>query len=241
MIILPAIDILDGKAVRLFRGDYNTAEKVASDPFEAAKEFEADGADHLHLVDLSGARSGSADGIELICKIARSVSMTTEVGGGIRSMDTVKRYLEGGVYRVILGTAAINDKELLCNAVEAYGDRVAVGIDARNGMVSVSGWLEDSDITYTALAKECERIGVKNLIFTDISRDGSLAGPNLEMLTELSETVSCDITASGGIKTIDDIKALKKMRLYGAICGKSLYSGTLDLKEALSAVKETEI
>ncbi len=241
MIILPAIDILDGKAVRLFRGDYGTAEKVAADPFEAAKEFENGGAEHLHLVDLSGARSGNADGIELICKIARSVKMTTEVGGGIRSMDTIKRYLEGGVDRIILGTAAINDKKLLCDALGAYGDRVSVGIDARNGMVSVSGWLKDSDITYTALAKECEALGVKNIIFTDISRDGSLSGPNLEMLGELSNTVSCYITASGGIKTIDDIRALKKLGLYGAICGKSLYSGTLELKEALSEAKKTAI
>lgn len=237
MIILPAIDILDGKAVRLFRGDYNTAEKVASDPFDAAKEFENGGADYLHLVDLSGARSGSADGIDIICKIASSVKMKTEVGGGIRSMETVRRYLEGGVDRVILGTAAINNKALLSEALDAYGDRIIVGIDARNGMVSVSGWLKNSDITYTELAKECERLGVRNIIFTDISRDGSLAGPNLEMLKILSETVSCDITASGGIKTIDDIRALKEMGLYGAICGKSLYSGTLDLGEALSVVK----
>ena len=237
MIILPAIDILDGKAVRLYQGAYETAEKVAQDPFLAAKGFEEAGAKYLHLVDLSGAKSGNTDGRELISAIARSVDMITEVGGGIRSMETIKSYLENGVDRVILGTAAINNKPLLEEAVRVYGDRIIVGIDARNGKVSVSGWTSDSDIDYIDLARECENIGVKNIIFTDISRDGSLKGPNTDMLKALSESVSCDITASGGIKSIDDIIALRKMNLYGAICGKSLYSGTLSLTEALEKAK----
>ncbi len=233
MVILPAIDILDGKAVRLYQGDYNTAEKVALDPVLAAKEFEVAGAEYLHLVDLTGAKSGKPDGYETIKKIVDSVDMIIEVGGGIRSLDTVKMYLEGGVHRVILGTAAINDKEMLKKAVELYGERIAVGIDARGGKVSVSGWTSDSDIDYIDMAKECEKIGVKNIIFTDISRDGSLRGPNTEMLARLAQSVSIDITASGGIKTADDIRDLKQMNLYGAICGKSLYSGTLALTEAL--------
>lgn len=237
MVILPAIDILDGKAVRLYQGDYNTAERVALDPVLAAKEFEGAGAKYLHLVDLTGAKSGKPDGYETIKKIVDSVNMTVEVGGGIRSLDTVKNYLENGVYRVILGTAAINDKGLLTKALELYGERIAVGIDARNGKVSVSGWTADSDVDYIDFAKECEKLGVKNIIFTDISRDGSLKGPNTEMLKALSESVSCDITASGGIKTADDIKALKEMKLYGAICGKSLYSGTLELAEALKIAR----
>ena len=237
MIILPAIDILDGKAVRLYQGAYETAEKVAEDPFLAAKRFEDAGAEYLHLVDLSGAKSGKTDGWELITAIARSVSMKTEVGGGIRSMETIRSYLENGVDRVILGTAAINNKALLTEAVSAYGDRIIVGIDARNGKVSVSGWTSDSDVDYIDMAKECERIGVKNIIFTDISRDGSLKGPNLDMLRALSESVSCDITASGGIKSIEDIVALREMNLYGAICGKSLYSGTLSLTEALKKAR----
>lgn len=237
MIILPAIDILDGKAVRLYQGAYETAEKVAEDPFLAAKRFEEAGAKYLHLVDLSGAKSGNTDGRELISEIARSVNMITEVGGGIRSMETIKSYLENGVDRVILGTAAINNKPLLEEAVKVYGDRIIVGIDARNGKVSVSGWTSDSDIDYIDLAKECEKIGVKNIIFTDISRDGSLKGPNTDMLKKLSESVSCDITASGGIKSIDDIIKLKEMNLYGAICGKSLYSGTLSLTEALEKTR----
>ena len=187
MIILPAIDILDGKAVRLYQGAYETAEKVAEDPFLAAKRFEEAGAEYLHLVDLSGAKSGNTDGKELISAIARSVNMKTEVGGGIRSMETIKSYLENGVDRVILGTAAINNKALLTEAVEIYGDRIIVGIDARNGKVSVSGWLETSDTDYIEFAKICEGIGVRNIIFTDISRDGSLKGPNLAMLEELSK------------------------------------------------------
>ncbi len=237
MIILPAIDILDGKAVRLYQGDYNTAERVALDPVLAAREFEASGAKYLHLVDLTGAKSGKPDGYETIKKIVDSVNMTVEVGGGIRSLDTVKMYLENGVHRVILGTAAINDKQMLNKAVQLYGESIAVGIDARNGKVSVSGWTSDSDIDYIDMARECEKIGVKNIIFTDISRDGSLKGPNTEMLARLAENVSIDITASGGIKTADDIRALKRMSLYGAICGKSLYSGTLDLTEALEIAR----
>ncbi len=240
MVILPAIDILDGKAVRLYQGDYNTAEKVALDPVLAAKEFEAAGAKYLHLVDLTGAKSGAPDGYETIKKIVNSVDMIIEVGGGIRNLDTVKMYLENGVHRVILGTAAINDKALLCKAVELYGERIAVGIDARNGKVSVSGWTSDSDVDYIDMARECEKIGVRNIIFTDISRDGSLKGPNTEMLEKLSKSVRCDITASGGIKTAGDIRELKAMELYGAICGKSLYSGTLSLAEALEIVRKAK-
>lgn len=237
MIILPAIDILDAKAVRLYQGDYATAERVALDPVTAAKEFEAAGAKYLHLVDLSGAKSGKTDEYKTIKKIADSVDMKIEVGGGIRTLDTVKMYLEGGIDRVILGSAAVNDRNLLCRAVELYGDRIIVGIDARNGKVSVSGWTSDSDIDYIDMAKECEKIGVSNIIFTDISRDGSLKGPNTDMLKKLSESVNINITASGGIKTIEDIEVLKKMNLYGAICGKSLYSGTLSLEAALTVAR----
>ena len=237
MIILPAIDILDGKAVRLYQGDYATAERVALDPVIAAKEFEAAGAKYLHIVDLSGAKSGKTDGYGTIRKIADAVDMKIEVGGGIRSLETVKMYLDGGIDRVILGSAAVNDKAMLIKAVELYGDRIIVGIDARNGKVSVSGWTSDSDIDYIDMARECEKTGVKNIVFTDISRDGSLKGPNTDMLKALSESVKCDITASGGIKTADDIRVLKEMGLYAAICGKSLYSGTLTLTEALEIAR----
>lgn len=240
MIILPAIDILNGKAVRLYQGDYNTAEQVALDPLNAAKEFETAGAKYLHLVDLTGARSGKPEDFDTVMKIVDSVDMSIEVGGGIRSLETVKMYLENGVDRVILGTAALNDKRLLVKATELYGERISVGIDAKNGKVSVSGWTADSDIDYISLASECEKIGIKNIIFTDISRDGSLSGPNTDMLKRLSESVGCNIIASGGIKTADDIRALCAMGLYGAICGKSLYSGTLSLAEALDIARKEQ-
>lgn len=233
MIIFPAIDILDGRAVRLYQGDYTTAHKVAQDPVETAMAFEKAGAGYLHLVDLTGARTGNPDERETVLKIASGIKIKKEIGGGIRTLDSIKMYLENGIDRVILGTAAINNRSLLVKAVELYGERISVGIDARNGKVSVSGWTSDSDMDYLELAKECEKIGIKNIIFTDISRDGALSGPNTEMLKALADSVGCDITASGGIKNADDIRVLKQMGMYGAICGKSLYSGTLSLSEAL--------
>ena len=237
MIILPAIDIKDGNCVRLVKGDYGTAHKVADSYMDTALGFVKAGAEWIHMVDLDGAKDASTANKDVYLDVAKNTSLKVEVGGGIRSLETIHSYLENGVSRVILGTAAISDKAMLCKAVELYGEKIAVGIDARNGKVSVSGWLSDSDIDYIDLAKECESIGVRNIIFTDISRDGSLKGPNLDMLKKLSESVSCDITASGGIKDIDDIRAVKAMELYGAICGKSLYSGTLDLSEALKVAR----
>ena len=234
MIILPAIDILNGQAVRLYQGDYATAHKVAADPVETALKFQSEGAEYLHIVDLSGAKDGSASGMETVKSIVSALGIKTEVGGGIRNMATVESYLSLGVDRVILGTAALSDRAFLTEAVKNYGEHIAVGIDAKNGKVSVSGWLETSDTDYIEFAKICEGIGVRNIIFTDISRDGSLKGPNLDMLKSLSEAVSCDITASGGIKDIGDIADCKALDLYGAICGKSLYSGTLSLSEAIA-------
>ncbi|MBR2461260.1 MAG: 1-(5-phosphoribosyl)-5-[Clostridia bacterium] len=238
MIILPAIDILNGQAVRLYQGDYSTAHKVAADPVETALKFQSDGAEYLHIVDLSGAKDGSASGMETVKSILSATDIKTEVGGGIRNMETVEAYLSLGVDRVILGTAALSDRAFLTEAVKRYGEHVTVGIDAKNGKVSVSGWLETSNTDYIEFARICEGIGVSNIIFTDISRDGSLKGPNVEMLKALSDAVNCDITASGGIKDINDIAELKKLSLYGAICGKSLYSGTLDLREAISLSRE---
>ena len=238
MIILPAIDILDGQVVRLYQGDYATAHKVAADPVETALSFQNSGAEFLHIVDLSGAKDGCASGMETVKNIVSSLNIKTEVGGGIRNMETVEKYLSLGVERVILGTAALSDKAFLTEAVKRYGEHISVGIDAKNGKVSVSGWLETSDTDYIEFAKVCEGIGVKNIIFTDISRDGSLKGPNLLMLKAISEAVSCDITASGGIKDIGDIAELKELDIYGAICGKSLYSGTLDLAEAIALCRK---
>lgn len=238
MIILPAIDILQGECVRLFKGEYGTARKVASDPYETIKDFERSGANFIHLVDLDGAKQGKKTNADLFVNLAKTVSVPLELGGGIRDMETVEFYLDSGISRVILGSAALNDKEFLKRAVDKYKEKISVGIDAKDGFVSTSGWLETSNVNYLDFAKEMEKIGVCNIIFTDISKDGTLQGPNLEMLKMLKDNTSVDITASGGVKDLDDIKALKNMDLYGAIAGRSIYDGTLDLKEAIKISKE---
>ena len=234
MIILPAIDILGGQCVRLFKGEYGTARKVASSAEETVKDFERCGAEFIHMVDLDGAKEGKTVNRDLFYSLAKITDVPIELGGGIRNMETVDAYIGGGLSRVILGSAAaLRDRDFLLRAVDKYGEKIAVGIDAKDGKVSVSGWLEDSDVDYIEFAKEMERAGVKNIIFTDISKDGTLAGPNLEQLSALSKSVGCDITASGGVHNIEDIKNLKAMNLYGAIAGRSLYEGTLSLKEAV--------
>jgi len=238
MIILPAIDIKDGQCVRLTKGDFATAEKVAEDPLETALFFQQTGAEWVHMVDLDGAKEGSPRNSGVFLHVARNTRLKVELGGGIRTLENIDFYMEQGVSRVILGSAAISDPELVKAAVKKYGERVAVGIDARNGMVSGGGWLNDSDIYYLELAKRMEDIGVRCIIFTDISKDGTLSGPNLEQLGKLNEAVSCDIIASGGIHTMKDIVDLKEMGLYGAICGKSIYKGTLSLSEALAYCRE---
>ena len=237
MIILPAIDILGGECVRLFKGEYDTARKVASDAVETIKGFEACGAQFIHLVDLDGAKKGEKTNAELFVKLAKVTGVPLELGGGIRDMETVEFYLENGISRVILGSAALHNKAFCEEAVKKYGEKIAVGIDAKNGKVSVSGWLDDSDVDYIEFAKEMEKEGVKNIIFTDISKDGTLAGPNLEQLGALAQNVKCDITASGGIHNIEDIENLCKMKLYGAITGRAIYDGTLDLVQAIELTK----
>lgn len=238
MIILPAIDILDGACVRLYKGEYATARKVAADPFETIKSFEAAGAEYIHTVDLDGAKKGSRVNAELLCRLAQSVEVPMEVGGGVRDMETVEYYLKNGVSRVILGSAALKDREFLCRAVGTYGESIAVGIDAKNGKVSTEGWTETGETDYLDFASDMEALGVSNIIFTDISRDGTLAGPNTQMLAALSTRVSIRITASGGVKNLEDIRVLRDMDLYGAIAGRALYDGTLSLVEAVSLTKE---
>lgn len=233
MVILPAIDIKDGTCVRLYKGDFSTAQKVAEDPLKTARRFEADGAEYLHMVDLDGAKDARPKNAGIFLEVAKNTSLKVEVGGGIRSLDTVEYYLSGGIDRVILGSVAVKNPDLVKEAVKEFGDRIVVGIDAKNGMVSVEGWLDSSSVHYIDLAKEMEKIGVSHIVFTDISKDGTLEGPNLNQLTRMKQAVSCNIIASGGIFNIQDIRALKELGVYGAICGKSLYQGTLDLKEAL--------
>lgn len=233
MHIFPAIDIQEGRCVRLVKGDFATAHQVADDPLETACGFRAAGASWIHMVDLDGAREGRRVNTAVFESVAAHSGLQVEVGGGIRSMDTLEDYFAHGVSRCILGSAALKNPELVREAVAAYGARIAVGIDARDGMVATEGWLDVSAVSYLELARRMEQMGVRTLIFTDISRDGTLSGPNVEQLVALSEAVSCDVVASGGIKSIEDIRALRVQRLYGAICGKSLYSGTLDLSEAV--------
>ena len=235
--ILPAIDIKGGNCVRLLKGDFSTAEKVAEDPLAAARSFEKCGAEWLHMVDLDGAKDAAPRNRDIFVTVAARTGLKVEVGGGIRNMDTVDFYLKNGVERVILGSAAVKNPAFVKEAVKKYADRVAVGIDAKNGRVAAEGWLDDSDVDYLELAKEMEKIGVRCLIFTDISKDGTLTGPNLEQLSAINNAVSCDIIASGGICNIGDIKALKELGVYGAICGKSLYKGTLDLVQAIETGK----
>ncbi|MBL4932407.1 1-(5-phosphoribosyl)-5-[(5-phosphoribosylamino)methylideneamino]imidazole-4-carboxamide isomerase [Clostridium paridis] len=237
MIILPAIDIRGGKAVRLYQGDYSKEEIVAKDIFDQAKEFQSLGATNLHLVDLDGAKEGTGINEEIILKIAKDLDMSIEVGGGIRNLDRIDKLLSNGVDKVILGTAAIEDKELLLRALDKYGDAIIVGIDARDGKVCGNGWLKESNLDYIHFSKTMADYGVDNIIVTDISRDGTLQGVNLEMLKRLKEEVNIKITASGGVKNIEDIQKLKELDIYGAITGKAIYSGELSLKDALDLVK----
>jgi len=238
MIILPAIDIIDGKPVRLYQGDYDKKEIVAEDVFETAKSFEDMGAEYVHLVDLDGAKDGSNKNHELVIKVANMLKIPVELGGGIRSFETIKYLLDNGVSRVILGTIAMEDEDLLKKAVETYGEKIAVGIDCKDGKVYGRGWLAGSDLDYIDFAKKMETVGVKNIIVTDISKDGTLEGPNVEMLKKLKETVNIDITASGGIRDIENIKDLMEIDLYGAITGKAIYANTLSLKEAIEISKK---
>lgn len=234
MIILPAIDIKDGSCVRLLKGDFGTVEKVAENPFDTAMGFYRAGAEYLHTVDLDGAKDGRTVNRDLFTELADYTKLKIELGGGIRSLDTVEYYLSHGIDRVILGSVAVKNPEFVKTAVREYGERIAVGIDAKNGMVATEGWLDTSNVNYIDLARAMEGVGVKYIIYTDISKDGTLAGPNLEQLDSINKAVSCNITASGGVSNISDIKALKKLNMYGAICGKSLYKGTLSLEEAIA-------
>ena len=238
MIILPAIDIKDGNCVRLQKGVYSTAHKVADSPYEAAKGFAEAGAEWMHMVDLDGAKDAKLINADLIADVAKTSGLKVEVGGGIRSMEAVEYYLSRGINRVILGSAAVKDPQLVIDAVRVYGDKIAVGIDAKNGMVQAEGWLDNSDIEYIELAKRMEDVGVKTIIFTDIDCDGMLSGPNLKQLDDLSHEVSCNIIASGGVAVLKDIINLFQLDIYGAICGKAIYSGTLDLKQAIEITKK---
>ena len=237
MIILPAIDLLGRKAVRLLKGDYNQVTVYSDSPLEVAEKFKSLGATHIHMVDLDGAKYGTAPNMDIVAEVAENTGLFVEIGGGIRSMDTVKKYIDAGISRVILGTAAICDEDFLKEAVKAYGEKIAVGADVKDGKIAVKGWLEQSDVTLDEFFLKMQDLGVKNIICTDISRDGAMRGTNLELYRELSAKYSLDITASGGVSSIEDVKRLREMNLYGAIIGKAYYTGAVDLKEALEVAR----
>ncbi|NMM65575.1 1-(5-phosphoribosyl)-5-[(5-phosphoribosylamino)methylideneamino]imidazole-4-carboxamide isomerase [Clostridium sp. P21] len=237
MIILPAIDLKDGKCVRLYQGKMDSSEIVAKDVLETALEFKTCNAEYIHMVDLDGAVKGSMKNINKILDVVDKVKLPIEVGGGIRNMEKIDYLLTRGISRIILGTAALNNPNLVIEAVKKYGEKIAVGIDAKDEKVAVDGWVNVSSVDYIDFAKEMERIGVKTIIFTDISKDGTLQGPNLEQLEKIQNSVSCNIIASGGIKSIEDLKVINQMGIYGAITGKAIYSGNIDLEEAIKVCK----
>ena len=237
MNIFPAIDLFGGKAVRLYKGDYAQMTVYNDDPVSVAGDFKACGAKHIHLVDLEGAKSGVPANQETIKKICATFGGFVEVGGGIRNMDTVDAYINAGVDRVILGTAAVTDKVFLKNAIAKHGNKIAVGVDLKDGYVAIKGWTEVSDITAKDFFEEMTALGVTAVICTDISKDGAMQGTNRELYKELSGMFDIDIIASGGVSSIADVRALTEMGIYGAIIGKAYYTGAIDLKEAVEVAK----
>ncbi|MBO5356068.1 MAG: 1-(5-phosphoribosyl)-5-[(5-phosphoribosylamino)methylideneamino]imidazole-4-carboxamide isomerase [Clostridia bacterium] len=237
MFIFPAIDLFEGKAVRLFKGDYAQMTVYNEDPVSVAKDFAAAGATHLHVVDLEGARSGETPNLDTVAALAASSGLFTEVGGGIRSMEVVERYLGAGVHRVILGTAAVNDEAFLKEALARYGDKIAVGVDIKDGFVAIKGWTEKSSLDALAFCEKMEKMGVKTIICTDISKDGAMKGANHELYRILSERFGVQIIASGGVSSIEDVKKLAALNIYGAIIGKAYYTGAISLKEAIEVAK----
>ncbi len=237
MLIFPAIDLYEKKAVRLFKGDYANMTIYSDDPAAVAEDFERAGASCLHLVDLEGAKSGDTPNLPIIAAIREKTSLFTEVGGGIRSMEVVRRYLDAGVDRVILGTAAVKDEAFLKEALAAFGDKIAVGVDLREGKVAIQGWTETSALDGLAFCRKLQDLGLSTLICTDIARDGAMAGTNHALYRTLSETLSLPIIASGGVSSLEDVKRLASLDLYGAIIGKAYYTGAISLREAIEVAR----
>ena len=233
MLIFPAIDLYAGKAVRLYKGDYAQMTVYSEDPPALAADFAARGARCLHLVDLEGARDGGTPNLETVRRIVSGSSLFTELGGGVRSMAVLERYLNAGVDRVILGTAAVSDPAFLREALRSFGDAVAVGVDIRDGFVAIKGWTEKSALEPFAFCGELQALGVRTLICTDVSRDGAMQGANRELYRALAQRFSMDIIASGGVSSLEDVRALRALGLYGAIIGKAYYTGAIDLREAI--------
>ena len=233
MKIFPAIDLFGGQAVRLYKGDYDQMTVYDPEPLNTVRKFEAAGASNLHLVDLEGAKTGQTTNLPTIEKLAKSTGLFIEVGGGIRNMDTVRRYLDAGASRVILGTAAVTDPDFTAQAVAQYGEKIAVGADLKDGKVAIKGWLETSQDTWEVFFEKMQALGVKTIICTDISKDGAMQGTNRALYKELTQRFSMDIIASGGVSSLEDIRALKAAGVHGAIIGKAYYTGAIDLKQAV--------
>ena len=237
MLIFPAIDIFSGKAVRLFKGDYAQMTVYNENPEEVALDFLNSGATHIHLVDLEGAKSGETPNIETVIKIKKLTGLFCEIGGGIRSMEVIDRYISAGVDRVVLGPAAVTNEGFVETAVQKYGDKIAVGIDIKDGLVAIKGWTETCNIDAFSFCEKMQKIGVKTVICTDISKDGAMQGTNHPLYHELSKRFSLNIIASGGVSSMDDIKKLAELKLYGAIVGKAYYTGAVSLKEAIEVAQ----
>lgn len=237
MLIFPAIDLYEKEAVRLYKGDYNQKTVYSNEPYKVALDFKSKGATHIHLVDLEGAKNGGTPNFDIVKQIKEKSGLFCEIGGGIRDMKTADKYITAGIDRIILGTAAVTDEVFLKNAVKEYGDKISVGVDVRDGIVAIKGWLVSSGIEAFEFCKKIEQIGVKHIICTDISKDGAMIGTNRELYSQLTKSFSLNITASGGVSTLEDIKALKNLGLYGAIIGKAYYNGSINLEEAIGVSK----
>ena len=237
MLIFPAIDLYEGKAVRLLKGDYANMTVYSDHPLEIARDFVAAGAKYIHMVDLEGARDGATPNLSAVAEVCKRTDLFVEIGGGIRNMETVERYFSVGADRVILGTAAVTDEAFLKAAVKAYGERIAVGVDIKDGKVAIRGWTESSGLDAFAFCEKMQALGVRTLICTDISKDGAMMGTNRELYRELAARFSLQIVASGGVSSLEDVKALADLDLYGAIIGKAYYTGAIDLREALEVAR----
>lgn len=237
MNIFPAIDLINGQVVRLYKGDYDKVTVYGNDPLSVAKDFEASGAEFIHIVDLDAAKDGNVHNFDIVKSICEKTSLKVEIGGGVRTEEVIKKYIDAGVYRVILGTIAIKNPDFTKEMIKKYGDKIAIGVDIKDGMVAISGWTEVSSISCDELFSDLEAAGAGCVICTDISKDGAMCGTNLSLYRDLSKKYSIDIVASGGVSSIDDIKALKNMNIYGAILGKALYTGAVDLKAAIEVAK----
>ena len=237
MLILPAIDLYEGKAVRLYKGDYSQMTVYSNDPLSVAENFQLQGASWMHLVDLEGARSGETPNLETVRRLVSSSRLSAEIGGGIRTLDTVSAYIDVGVQRVILGTAAVTDPTLVEKAVARYGNKIAVGVDLRDGFVAIKGWTESTALTGEDFCRRMQDAGVATIICTDISKDGAMGGTNTDLYTALSGKLTLNLIASGGVSSIDAVRRLRALDLYGAIIGKAYYTGDISLREAIEVAQ----